>query len=220
MKMQSMRIRANLLDGRVAGLDHHFPLDSILAAEYIRKHHPDNFYNPPPPGDKTNWIEPTLPFEKRGKDNKWYWACSFNQIEPTGEYITYWHRRFDDNYEQYIDFKGKRGKVDETSGRFKAYRSPLNILLIPFLEWYAVGDIKAVWDLCKCVTAIGKKTSQGYGIVDRWEVTEWDEDWSETRDGLLTRALYELPDGVQGRKAVFGMRPPYWQRENQAVVWI
>lgn len=220
--MQPMRIRAYLLDGRIAGTDPYFPLDSILAAEVIRRQHPDKFYNPPPPGCKKDWIEPELPFERRGQGNKWYWACSFNTTRLVKEYTHYWHRRFDDNLERYIDFKGKRGKVAENSGRYKAYRMPLNILLLDYLEWYAVGDMEAVRDLAQGITAIGKKPAQGFGLVKHWEVESWPEDWSEVGpDGRLMRAVYDLPAGVTGaRRALWGVRPPYWNRDSQAEVWV
>jgi hypothetical protein len=121
-----MRVRAYLLDGRIAGTEPWFPLDSILAAEWVRRNYPDKFYDPPPPGSKEGWIEPDLSeiFERRGRGDKWYYACSFNQGKPVKEYIYYWHRRFDDNLERYIDFRGRRGKIDEKSGRYKAYRMP------------------------------------------------------------------------------------------------
>ena len=220
--MQPLRIRAYLLDGRIAGTESYFPLDSILAAEWIRLNHPENFYDPPSPGVKEGWIEAPLPFERRGEveNGKWYYACSFNQAEPVTEYVAYWHRRFDDNHERYIDFRGRRGKIDESRGRYKGYRMPLNILLLRFLEWYAVGDIDAVRELCEGIAAIGKKPAQGYGIVERWEVEPWPEDFSDVKDGKLTRAVYELPPGVQGRKRLYGMRPPYWLKENQFICFV
>lgn len=218
--MQPLKIRAFLLDGRIAGTEAFFPLDSILAAEWIRRNHPDRFYEPPPPGVKEGWIEADLPLERRGTGDRWYYACSFNQAEPLREYVTYWHRRFDDHLERYIDFKERRGKVDEKSGKYKAYRMPLNVLILPCLEWYAVGDIEAVRNLCQGISAIGKKPAQGYGIIDRWEIEPWPEDWSEVRDGRLTRAVFDLPAGVKGRRRIYGVRPPYWARENQVEVWV
>ena len=219
--MQPMRVRAYLLDGRIAGTEPFFPLDSILAAEWIRRRYPGEFYNPPPPGSKQGWIEADLPLERRGQGAKWYYACSFNQTKPVQEYIYYWHRRFDDHFERYIDFKGRRGKVDERAGKYKAYRMPLNILLLPYLEWYAVGDINAVQELCSTVIALGKKPAQGLGIVERWEVLSWPQDWSEVGpDGRLMRAVFDLPPGAQGKIDFRGFRPPYWHRENQAEVWV
>ena len=222
--MQPMKITAYLLDGRIAGTEPYFPLDSILAAEWIRRQRPDCYYEPPPPGTKDGWIEAPLPLERRGAGSQWYYACSFNQAQPITEYVTYWHRRFDDHMERYIDFKGRRGKVSEQSGRFKAYRMPLNILLLPCLEWYALGDIEAVRDLCQEVAAIGKKPAQGYGIVSEWEVMPWVADWSEMGpQGELTRAVPELPAGAAAhkcRRRFYGLRPPYWKRENQKEVWM
>ena len=218
--MIPLRVKAYLLDGRIAGTESYFPLDSILAAEWIRRHHPEQFYTPPPPGVSEGWIEASLPFERRGDGERWYWACSFNQAGVVTEYVTHWHRRFDDSLERYVDFQGRRGKVEEQKGPYKAYRAPLNILLLPWLEWYAVGDAVAVRELCAGIPAIGKKPAQGYGMVERWEVEPWPHDWSEVRDGRLTRAVYELPEGVIGQRRIYGMRPPYWQRENQAEVWL
>jgi CRISPR type IV-associated protein Csf3 len=216
-----MRIRAYLLDGRVAATEPHLPLDSILAAEWIRKNHPEKFYNPPKPGQKESWIEAELPFERMGEGDKWYWACSFNQSPPVKEYVIHWNRRFDDQLEQYIDFQGKRGKVDPGSGRYKAYRMPMPILIFPgFLEWFAVGDIEAVRELCQGIVAIGKKTSQGIGLIANWDIVHWQDDRSEQYGGKLMRALHTLPPGCSGIVRQYGMRPPYWLRDNQAVVYM
>ncbi len=223
--MQPLRIRAYLLDGRIAGTESYFPLDSILAAERIRRHHPGSYYEPPPPGTKEGWIEAPLPFEQRGRGNKWYWACSFNIAPPVTEYTTYWHRRFDDELERYIDFQGRRGKVAESSGQYKAYRMPLNVLLFAgALEWYAVGDLDEVRELCRGIMALGKKPAQGFGIVERWEVMPWPEDWSESWNGRVTRAIpmeMGLPPGVERANVrLYGTRPPYWRRENQMACYM
>lgn len=211
--MQPMRVRAYLLDGRIAGTEPFFPLDSILAAEWIRRQLPDKFYNPPPPGSKQGWIESDLPLERRGQGDKWYYACSFNQTRPLREYTHYWHRRFDDVYERHIDLKGHRGKVKETRGQYKAYRTALNIMLLPCLEWYAVGDIEAVRELCSEITAVGKKQSQGFGLVERWEIMPWPQDWSEVGpNGRLMRAVPK-----DSGTAYWGVRPPYWRKENQCI---
>ena len=175
-------------------------------------------------GHKEGWIEVPLPFERRGRGDWWYWACSFNQTPPVTEYITYWHRRFDDVLERYIDFQGRRGKVDESSGRYKGYRMPLNILLFDApLEWYAVGDIDTVRDLCREIAAIGKKPAQGYGIVERWDVAPWPEGGRSGAGGKITRAIpmeLGLPPGVKHVAVrLYGTRPPYWSRKPSGVLY-
>lgn len=218
--MQPMRIRAYLFDGRAVGTNHLFALDSILSSACVKREHPELAYIPIM--DDAKIIIPDLPFERRGQGDKWYWSCSFNIIRPIKEYIHYWHRRFDDEFERYIDFKGRRGKISESSGRLKGYRMPLNILLFDYMEWFAFGEIELVKDLLTDIIAIGKKPAQGFGLIDHWEVIPWPDDWSVVGPGgKLMRAVYDLPAGVTGaRKAYSSIRPPYWHRNSQAEVWL
>lgn len=218
--MQPMRITAHMQDGRVAGSDPHFPLDSIIGAAWMRKHHPEAYYNASSHMLTNDFITPQLPFAKLGTGDLWYWACSFNQGEKQGEYVLHWHKRFDDQLEQYIDFGGKRGRINTTSAKYKAYRMPLVVQLFDKLVWYAVGDIDAVRELCQTITHIGKKSGQGLGAVDYWAVEPWTEDWSvQGPEGKLMRAvpLDHVPPNAAGQVRKYGIRPPYWHVDNQAV---
>ena len=219
--MQPLKITAKMQDGRVAGTDPYFPLDSIMAAEWMRRNHPEAYYNASSHLLTNDLIVPDLPLARCGEGEDWYFACSFNTIPPIAEYIMYWHKRFDDQLEQYIEFKGKRGKVDVRSGKNKAYRMPLVVQLFDYLQWFAVGHLESVRELISTITHIGKKTSQGLGGVDYWEVEPWPEDWSVVRDGKLTRAIpveSGFPEEVQeSRIALYGIRNPYWHTSNQRV---
>jgi CRISPR type IV-associated protein Csf3 len=216
-----MKITAVMQDGRIAGTEPWFPLDSILAAEWMRRNHPEAFYNASSHMLTNELIIPELPFERRGMGDNWYWACSFNTEPSLGEYVMHWHKRFDDQLEKYIDFGSRRGKVDTKSGKYKAYRMPLVVQLFERLVWYAVGDPAAVQDLCRGVTHIGKKSSQGLGAVDYWEVEPWPEDWSEVAGGKVTRSIpaeQGMPPGVQKANVrLYGIRPPYWHSDHQRV---
>lgn len=217
--MQPMRIIAHMQDGRVAGNDPHFPLDSVLAAEWMRRNHPEAYYNASSHMLTNEIIVAELPFKRLGVSDLWYWSCSFNQGKKLGEYVLHWHKRFDDQLEQYIEFNGKRGRINVKSAQFKAYRMPLVVQLFDQLIWYAVGDINAVRDLCYGVTHIGKKSAQGLGAVDYWEVEPWTEDWSITDGSKLTRAvpLADVPQDIAGRLKRHGLRSPYWHVANQVV---
>jgi len=220
--VQPLRIQAIMQDGRIAGTEPWFPLDSILAAAWMRRNHPEAFYNAGSHMLANELIIADLPFARRGAGEDWYWACSFNAETPLHEYVMYWHKRFDDHLEKYIDFGRRRGKVDTKSGKYKAYRMPLVIQLFDQLTWYAVGDLEDVLKLCSTVTHIGKKSAQGLGAVDYWTVEPWPEDWSEFRDGRLMRAIpveLGLPEGVTGRMTQQGIRPPYWHSEHQRVCY-
>lgn len=218
--MQPLRVVAHMQDGRVATMDGHLPLDGLLAAEWMRRHYPEAYYNPSSHMLTNELIAPDLPLERRGQGDDWYWAASFNQSAPLSEYVLYWHKRFDDHLEQRIDFAGRRGRIDVKSGKYKAYRMPLVVQLFDQLEWHAYGDRDSVYDLLSGLTHIGKKTSQGLGLVDYWTVEPWREDLSEVANGRVTRALPELPEGVRGVKQRYGIRSPYWHREHQRVCYV
>src|SRR5690606_4486934 len=99
--------------------------------------------------------------------------------EVLKEQIEYWHRRVDsDLAEKYVDFGGRKGKIQVKAGTYKAYRMPVTVKLIPEVTWYCVGDPEEIERLLSKVTAIGKKTAMGYGQVAEWVVEEIEEDWS------------------------------------------
>jgi len=221
--MKPLKITAYLLDGRVAGSDYNFPLDSILQYQYFAIYRPDLIYCGSPPDE--NLEHAPLPFERRGKEPQWYWACSFNQEVPQGEYIKHWHKRFDvKEGEEYIDFKGKSQKVNLTAGKYKAYRMPMNIYLLDKLTWYAYGNMEEIKDLCETVTAIGKKKSQGFGYIDSWQFEEWHSDWSEV--GLNGKVMRPIPvnssDNLPDKFTLIqcGYRPPYWHRESKGWCYV
>jgi len=220
--VQFLRIRAYLQDGRVAGTDPWFPLDGILQYAFVRKHDHKILYTSAV-GLQPETLSFDLPLVKRNAESDdWYWACSFNTTRPVYEYAVHWHKCFDDHLVRFIDFQGKRAKISRASGRYRAYRMPLYLLLFDFLEWFAVGLREEVEDLCKYITHIGKKTSQGFGAIDHWEITEIPEDWSETKGESLTRPVVYtgqvIPNGCH--LSWLGIRPPYWCTQNwRLCVW-
>ena len=203
--MKPLKITAKLFDGRIATTDGYLPLDSILAAAWMKKNHPEKYYNVDPSIDEMSI--PDLPLKKLDSD---IYAASFAQFRKSGEETAYWHKRFDAQLaEDYVDFAGKRGKVLTTSSTYKAYRMPLNIILTPEVVWYAVGDWEAVKALLEEIPSLGKKTSQGFGQVIQWSVEDIEQDWSVWRDGALMRNLPD-PEG----DSEWGIRPPYWYPDN------
>lgn len=197
--MKPLKVTAYMQTGKIATTDLYLPLDSILAEAWMRKHYPERMAGSQSSISPDDFIVPELPLERRGEGDDWYWACSFACGEPRQEEIVYWHKRFDQALgEQYVDFRGRRGKIDTRSGGYKSYRMPLVTYLVPRLEWYAVGDADGIRELLRDVTHIGKKRAQGYGRVARWSVEDYPEDLSHLR---------ALPDS--GGEEM-GIRPPYW----------
>ncbi|NLZ54649.1 MAG: hypothetical protein GX892_16220 [Thermoanaerobacteraceae bacterium] len=199
--MRNLKITAYMLDGRVATVDGYLPLDGILAMAWMRKNRPELVGRPI---DFNNFINAELPLKRCGQNDDWYWACSFACYVPLKENRRYWHKRFDqDMGEQYIDFGGRRGAINVKSGQYKNYRMPLNYILTPKIEWYAVGDKTEIELLLQYITHIGKKPSQGMGKTSKWTVEEWPEDLSWLRP---------IPD--ENGDDFTAIRPPYWYFEN------
>lgn len=219
--METLRVRAILESGQVASSDRRLPLDSMLAWAWMTVHHPDLLANANPDADLS--VEPELPLERRGAGPLWYWACSFVQADWLRQEIHHWHRRFDDHMERYLDLGRRSGRINAASGRYKQFRMPNPVSVTPELAWYCVGDRREVERLANRITHVGKKRSEGYGAVARWEVEPWPADWSETgSDGQLMRAIpaelrEEQPQGSY--LEITGFRPPYWHRLRQAPCW-
>lgn len=203
--MKPLKITAKLFDGRIATTDGYLPFDSILAAAWMKRYHPEKYFNSDPSIEEV--ITPELPLAKLAGN---IYAASFAQFNKAGEETAYWHKRFDSQLaEDYADFGGRRGKVDIKSSTYKAYRMPLNIMLAPVVIWYVVGSKREIESLLEEIPALGKKTSQGFGQVMEWTVEKIEDDWSVWKEGELMRSL---PDPAGDSE--WGVRPPYWFLPN------
>lgn len=214
-----IRVTASMADGRVALYEPYLALDSILAWAWMQENHPDLLFNSDPA--RRELIEPDLPLGKVGNGDDWFWACDFAHVEQLKEEIAYWNRRVDAaEAEKYVDFQGRRGKLNTSSGRYKAYRMPLPVSIVPEITWTAEGDAAEVRRLLRRITHIGKKRSQGYGLVAEWVVEEVPGEWGPWMDGRLRRpvpASMEVPPDIPAYKTVLSIRPPYWHPSRKRV---
>jgi len=151
-----------------------------------------------------------------GKD--WYYKCSWAIWGPCADGQDAWSKRFDMTHANLVDFRGKRGRIDTSSSTYKAYRMPVFYRTAQWVEWYCVGDINKLSPLVHMITHLGKKNSQGWGRVIRWEIKRVDEDYSIWREGKLMRGIprYHWPrDLGEPSIGLYGVRPPYWDQRNQ-----
>lgn len=195
--------------------DEYLPLDGIIRDAAMFYHHgfkPVSF----PGGELRNPNLPTksMPLEKRVRGGIYYYACSFAHPQPwwIAEGIDYWNKRFDFNLSNLINFQGKRGTVNTQSARYRAYHMPVYYRVARKIEWFCFGNKDMIKKYLALVTNIGKKRSQGWGRVAKWEVEYWPEDWSEMKDGKPMRALpaqeFEGQEGFKFRN--YAVRPPYY----------
>lgn len=212
--LESLRIRAKLRTGVVA--DKWLPLDGIL----LYQAHRDllGSQDVTIPGDYTDYGVSTLPLGiiHPGRRN-WYYQCSWAQWFHDIEGNDHWNKRFDSKFADMVDFGKRRGKVLIEQGKYKAYHMPIFYRAALWIEWYCIGDKQEIEHLLSTVTHVGKKGSQGWGRVSRWEIESISEDWSVWRDGQLMRGIPpdDLLDNKPFNLLFYGIRPSYWKKENQ-----
>lgn len=219
-KYQSLRVRAYFRSAVVS--DPWLPLDGALFYQHVRRdlgaQQMTTSGLSPLAQPKGNEIKGgRLPIAiVHAKD--WYYRCSWAQWGPYVEGQDYWSKRFDQTHASLIDFRGRRGKIDIRLGAYKAYRMPMYYRSVLWVDWYCYANLDALSPLVHITTHLGKKTSQGWGRVLRWEIEPVDEDYSIWKEGKLMRGipLYHLPkDKAPDRLGEYGIRPSYWDWRNQ-----
>ena len=144
----------------------------------------------------------------------WFYAASFAQWgSGMTEGQDHWNRRFDISTVDLVDWKGKKARVDLASGPYKSYHMPVYYRHALSVSWYVFGHRASIERLLAFTSNLGKKVSQGWGAVLRWEVERIAEDWSVR--GAGGRLMRAVPSG-NGAGILTGFRPSYWLPKNQA----
>lgn len=208
--MENLRIRAYLQTGVIS--DQFLPLDAVMYYHAVRDKYGEQDFSLPGRSTVRQWGMVSLPFERRGDSRSWFYACSFAQWpEHTVEDKTFYVKQVRLQYSDMVDFRGKRGKIQNKRGRYKSYHVNIYYRHCLYLDWYAVGNKGDIERLLRFCTHLGKKTSQGWGSVSKWEVTSWPEDWSVCdASGRLMRAVPE-----RNSSFIYGIRPSYWHKKHQ-----
>lgn len=209
-----LRIRAWLRTPVVA--DQYMPLDGVLLYQ-AHRYQAGGICPVTIPGDYTAQGVSTIPIdiEHPGRRN-WYYRASWAQWGPCVEGRSHWNKRFDVKY-SWLAKMGRKSKIVTKAGEYKQYHMPVFYRSALWVEWYLVADKSEMEHLLCTVTHLGKKRSQGWGRVSRWQIDEWTEDWSVWRDGQLMRGIPAEDvsrDGPLDFK-IYGIRPSYWKDNNQ-----
>lgn len=216
--LEPLQVRAWLRAPVVA--DKWLPLDGVLLYQAHRDQ--CGAQHATVPGDYSGQMKiATLPLGiiSPGRRN-WYYKCSWAQWSHDIEGRDHWNKRFDSAFTDLLDM-GRRSKVQISEGPYKAYHMPIFYRAALWVEWYCVGDKSEIKRLLSTLTHLGKKGTQGWGRVSRWEVSRWPHDWSIVREGRLMRGIPEDQAQVLGisyDKAHYGIRPSYWKSSNQKML--
>lgn len=166
--------------------------------------------------DPANWILP-VKRQKHKCDPDWYWSASWVEFSDGFEVDrTHWNRRFDGgaaDLSRHLTFMGKSEKVTVSAGRYKSYHMPMCLMVARTAQWWCLGAVDGVAQLLSEIHQIGHKRSQGYGVVNRWEIWPARQDYSCWRDGRPMRALPDQEgDYRRGWQAI---RAPHWHSSRR-----
>jgi CRISPR type IV-associated protein Csf3 len=218
-EMVPLRIRAWMRAPVVA--DAWLPLDGALLAQSTRRDLGAQEITTP---GASNLAQPKGEEMRGGRlpiaiahAKDWYYRCSWAQWGPFADGQDAWAKRFDITRADLIDFRGKRGHIDTSAATYKAYHMPVFYRSALWVEWYCLGALDELTPLIHAITHLGKKTSQGWGRVEKWEIEQIGEDWSVWHGDQLMRGIpiYHWPRERDAKIGLYGIRPSYWDRHNQ-----
>lgn len=143
--------------------------------------------------------------------------CTSIGIGENKEFVGTWAKRWDDRHDDIVTgFKGIT-RVDIGAGHFKNYHMPIVLKSYSRIEFYVRGNLEEVERLLNnYIFYLGKKGSQGYGQVRKWEFEEIEEDWSLWENGKPMRpipakeCIYYIENNNYNLQT-YSTIPPYWR---------
>lgn len=139
---------------------------------------------------------------------------------------SFWTKKWDREHEDVL--RGRARTVTLTNTAMREYKVPLQLVAVSHLEFHAVGNRRRVWNSIKKIRAVGKKISQGYGVVSSVEVERLDipvERFSldyMSKDGAPARNVpveWAVEQGMRVRGQIAApIQPPYWRIKDTHTV--
>ena len=210
----NLRIRAYIRTEIIA--DKYLPLDAVLYYHAVRDKFGEQVITEANKSNVQEYGEVVLPIlKKMQKTDNWFYSCSFAQwSEGTKESQGFYTKRFDT---QKASMLTNSQKVETSKGRYKNYHNKVYTFSTNYVDWYVVAQKSKLEELLKFCTHLGKKTSQGFGRVHKWEIKEWAEDWSVRGEGNKLMRAVPLKNPSE-KSIIYGIRPSYWLEKHQVPV--
>lgn len=162
--------------------------------------------------------------------NYWNGLCKISSgFVNGGSFKSIYHKKWDEEYDDIVDFKGNREKITVGTGQLKSYSMPLRVVASPKVVFFADGEKERISQLLnEYVFFLGKKASQGWGQVRHWRIEEIKEDYSISKDGQAMRPIpMTLANSIAlyGKVRYTGFRSPFWNPDNMTAcivpeVWL
>lgn len=218
--ISNLKITAHLLDGRIASSDGIIMFDSIVYHAWFHKYAPEVLRGEYNTARSNQFFG--LPFAQ-DSDYRWYMASKGLYVE-NDLHIEHYNRTPDFFAADKINSLNEKCQISDSVGIYRAYRNAVVIRTIENAKIYffARGNKEKIVDLLSYIPATGKKPSMGWGIVDKWEVEEIEENYSVIHpDYGLMRPIpvdeadqYPNIDFSKYPVMRYGIKPPYWKPCN------
>lgn len=189
--------------------------DSVLMALLMKRVLGDEYYNLPAkspiPVDKIL----KLPL----KQTKGVYHASVSQFDTDIIKTETVYKRFD---EEHLDkVKTRITKVRLGQGFYKNYMMKFPVIPTKTVTFYYNGSMRECENILNDLTAIGKKTDIGYGIVRKITFEETEQDYSFVKDGKCMRPFpakdFEGEYGIPSVAQRLAWKAPYWDKKNIAM---
>lgn len=204
MHMQPLQITAHLLNGYLpSDADGELHLDGILSSAVFAAH-PCTF--------KMVAVATVAPLPLsplwRSDDGVILYASSDLMPDIHAKGQEYWHKRYPATHNEWVIPKKINAKT--SAGQYKDYRVPMDIRLANNLSAICIGNKDEIERLLSYITHVGKKSSQGFGRVAKWEVKEI----AVSVDDVLANRPVPKQSGlkVDGKIRHCTWTSPYWFR--------
>ncbi len=128
-----------------------------------------------------------------------------------------YYKRFDEESET---FNCKK-KIETGKGKFKNYSNTINITHTKEVYFYCVGNKELIEKLLQGITAIGKKISQGFGLVGEWSIEETEErNWLDVNNILRPIPIDFFSKNNNKNIKYVSYKFPYWYNGNKKKCYV
>ena len=219
-----IKVTAHLVDGRINSADGILMLDSILYHAWFYKHAPQVMEGV----HKDNYSgHMGLPLRQLPGGR---YAASRGVYAEAGNTVEYINKRPDFFAADKIDhLDADKGIINSSVGKYRSYRMPHVIRTAQgsTVTFWALGHRNEVQELLDVMPGLGKKVVDGYGLVERWEVEDCEEDYSlwHPEYGLMRPVEVGSDEAktldLSGYPVMqYGCRPPYWKACNMRLCYV
>ncbi|MFH1432380.1 MAG: hypothetical protein ABIG84_04135, partial [archaeon] len=175
LQHEPMKITASLTSPYVS-TDYIF-LDALISSAVWQDVMGEQAFNIPE--NKSDVFYIPLPIKQIGTKEPFY-AASICFPKQAVEGTARWRKQ--------TDIESKK-KIRIGSGEYKRYDMPMPYTSAEEIIFYANGNKEEIERLLQYIPGIGKKRTQGYGNVRKWQVESSEHDYSVVKDGIPMRPI-------------------------------